>query len=122
MVIDLQLQLSNLILLVQNMCENNETQKDEMNKLKFENGNLKQKIASLEDRNCDLRKLIETMSEGQITSTCPPSSDFEGDSWVICKIFQRQTWNIVNGLRQLKRRWNIRNYVLLGLEILKYPF
>ena len=43
MVIDLQLQLSNLILLVQNMCENNETQKDEMNKLKLENGNLKQK-------------------------------------------------------------------------------
>ena len=73
MVIDLQLQLSNLILLVQNMCENNETQKDELNKLKLENGNLKQKIASLEDRNCDLRKLIETMSEGQITSTCPPS-------------------------------------------------
>ena len=73
MVIDLQLQLSNLILLVQNVYENNETQKDDLNKLKLENGNLKQKIASLEDRNCDLRKLIETMSEGQSTSTCPPS-------------------------------------------------
>ena len=55
------------------MCENNETQEDELNKLKLENGNLKQKVTSLEDRNRDLRKLIETMSEGQSTSTCHPS-------------------------------------------------
>ena len=45
------------------ICEKEAALKEEIKQLKRENGNLKQKICSLENVNHDLTKLIETMSE-----------------------------------------------------------
>ena len=77
----LQTQLSSLVAYVDDVRKNNKDLIKEISLLRTENGNLKQKIANVNDQNSELQKLIETMSElpsissapsGIPLSSCPP--------------------------------------------------
>ena len=77
----LQTQLSSLVAYVDDVRKNNKDLIKEISLLRTENGNLKQKIANVNDQNSELQKLIQTMSElpsissapsGIPLSSCPP--------------------------------------------------
>ena len=60
---DLVSQVSDLKTYIQDSKDHDQSLKAEIHRLKSENGNLKQKVINMENTNCELRKLIETMSE-----------------------------------------------------------
>ena len=71
----LQTKLTSLETFVKSTCSNNQDLVNEIKLLKAENGNLKQKLASVNQHNSELKKLIETMSEqSYVQPQCKPSS------------------------------------------------
>ena len=60
---DLKSEIVNLNTHLNNVLTNEETLKDEIRRLRSENGKLKKKVVILETNNGDLKKLIETMSD-----------------------------------------------------------
>ena len=60
---DLKSEIVNLNTHLNNVLTNEETLKDEIRRLRSENGKLKQKVVILETNNGDLKKVIETMSD-----------------------------------------------------------
>ena len=70
---DLKSEIANLNTHLNNVLTNEETLKDEIRRLRSENGKLKQKVVTLETNNGDLKKLIETMSD--ITTEKEQSAD-----------------------------------------------
>ena len=60
-------QVSDLKTYIQDSKDRDQSLKAEIHRLKSENGNLKQKGINMENTNCELRNLIETMSECDTT-------------------------------------------------------